>query len=780
MATKRQRSLQAIKKWKMGTLVISIPFVLHTALFLFLAGLSLRLADKDRVLGFVVGVPTAIFVTTYVVFTLLPVFTDAPFDASVSELVNSVLKYLRYPPRFPRILWPPILISLMMFPKGRSNSNPNVLSSVSPLLRRRSRDAKRTFRRLAFLTISALKRIYKHTAPPVFSIWRGIFAFLPRFEFEEDGPLEELNWLTIEHPEQNLEWRAKALFWLLQMPLNQREVGEVLQELDKITRGGDRYVPDPQSVESLVLCLSSVLSDGYVSSNERLITMHCLRVLARTLDHAFFISESRELIILKNDTISIALGPLFSDQAPSLVDDRSGWEDMIVSLWFCPTQARIEMVAERLDRGIDGIDRDLLMSAIHGVHAAMLNWFRYQRSIVALPVPDILSWDRKITSKELDGEILAYLRDLFGALCESFDSPKKAALLPTLMTESLRLLDEYEGLSQTLLNAFCAFIIVGWRVNPGSLDTDPSVADAILESIEIQSQSIPITEGALAQLTSKLDAIAYGPMVATRRDYLPLTKLELVFYQVTNEWGGDTEVLTNFIQLFLDAYTSMIENIFSLHGYAWNVYWHSDTDVISSMKVLSNPIIFEVAKENPERRLPFLYALKITFSYAKETRPIVETLSRIGELFITTDGDGDHIDRAMDTNFFAAAVFGQVMGHRGLGDSEAEAVLGWLERNLFVGANRIRWKGIYLLTELANIVDDIQSKPACVTIKQSLERFRNERKAAGKPFADPDWSQRKEGLRLCGLERVMKSIPGSLLLDHGVYDWKGGIPLLSL
>ena len=210
------------------------------------------------------------------------------------------------------------------------------------------------------------------------------------------------------------------------------------------------------------------------------------------------------------------------------------------------------------------------------------------------------------------------------------------------------------------------------------------------------------------------------------------------------------------------------------------MYWHSDTDVISSMKVLSNPIIFEVAKENPERRLPFLYALKITFSYAKETRPIVETLSRVGELFITTDGDGDHIDRAMDTNFFAAAVFGQVMGHRGLGDSEAEAVLGWLERNLFAGTNRIRWKGIYLLTELANIVDDIQSKPACVTIKQSLERFRNERKAAGKPFADPDWSQRKEGFRLCGLERVMKSIPGSLLLDHGVYDWKDGIPLLSL
>jgi len=79
-----------------------------------------------------------------------------------------------------------------------------------------------------------------------------------------------------------------------------------------------------------------------------------------------------------------------------------------------------------------------------------------------------------------------------------------------------------------------------------------------------------------------------------------------------------------------------------------------------------------------------------------------------------------------------------------------------------------------------NVIDDIESRPACVAIKQSLESYRNERKAAGKPFADPDWNQRREGLRLCGLEPVMKSIPGSLMLDRGVYDWKDGIPLLLL
>ena len=107
-------------------------------------------------------------------------------------------------------------------------------------------------------------------------------------------------------------------------------------------------------------------------------------------------------------------------------------------------------------------------------------------------------------------------------------------------------------------------------------------------------------------------------------------------------------------------------------------------------------------------------------------------------------------------------------------------VLSWLERNLLTGRGRIRWKGIYLLAELANIVDDIQSKPACVAIKRSLEGFKNEREKTGEPFVDPDWSQRKAGLRLYGLEQVMKSIPSSLLLNRGVHDWKDEIPLLSL
>ena len=783
MATKRQRSLQAIEKWRMELLVMSIPFALHLALFLFLAGLWLRLAEKDRVLGFVVGVPALFIATTYVISTLLPVFTDAPFQTSASGLIKYLLKHSRRP-RFPRILWPPVLS--LFDPVFKDWFKTCVLS-----FSRWYRKMKQDFRHLTFLINSALKHVYKRSAPLILSIWWGISMFLPRFEFEEDGPLEELNWLSI-HPEQNLEWRAKALFWLLRMPLDQQGVMDLLQELDEIIRD-DGYTPDHQFAKSLVLCLSSILSDGYISPNEKHVTMVCLRVLAKALDRAFFVSERREFIILRNDTVAKMLGKLFSNEAPSLVGNRRGWEDMIVSLWFCPTPERIGMVVKALDGEVGGIGEDLLIRAVHGLHAAMLNWLKSESPITELPIPDISRWlDRKAQRNSLDDEMLAYLHDLFGALCQPSGPSKTTAPLPNLMIESLRLLDRNEEPSLTLLNALCAFIIVGWKVSPGSLDTSPSVADAIMASIEAEIQPTPITEDTLVRLVTKLDAIAYGPALTIRKDRLPLTALGAVFDRVTSGWGGDAEGLTDFVRRFLDAYTSTmentspmftptVENMFSMYTHAWNVprYWNKDVE--SSIKVLSDPNIFKVAQDNPEYRLPFLYSLTIAFSFARGARPIVQTISKVGELFITKDGDDNHVDRAMDTNFFAAAVLGQATDHQRLSDSKVDAVLSWLERNLAMpGINQIRWKGIYLLAELANIVEGIQSKPACDTIKQSMERFITDRKTAGEPFADPDWGQRKHGLRLCGLQQAMKSIPSSLLRDRGVYDWKDGIPMLSL
>jgi len=151
MATKRQRTFEAVKKWRMGVVMISIPVILHLSLFFFLVGLWLRFAEKNRVLGFVVGIPAAIIVATYTAFTLLPVFTNAPFYTSASELIELVLRHFRHPPRFPRILWPPVFTLFMdasssVFPsKDQSNSHPIVPSVTLSFLRSKFRNAKKTF-----------------------------------------------------------------------------------------------------------------------------------------------------------------------------------------------------------------------------------------------------------------------------------------------------------------------------------------------------------------------------------------------------------------------------------------------------------------------------------------------------------------------------------------------------------------------------------------------------------------------------------------------------------
>jgi hypothetical protein len=48
MAERRQRRFEAVKRWRMHLIVAAIPFFLHISLFLFLAGLWLRLRDMNE------------------------------------------------------------------------------------------------------------------------------------------------------------------------------------------------------------------------------------------------------------------------------------------------------------------------------------------------------------------------------------------------------------------------------------------------------------------------------------------------------------------------------------------------------------------------------------------------------------------------------------------------------------------------------------------------------------------------------------------------------------
>ena len=113
MAEKRQRRFEAVKRWRMHLVVAAIPFFLHLSLFLFLAGLWLRLRDMNERLGLVVGVPSLVIASSYVIVTFLPIFTDAPFFTSVSELVQPIVDAVRCIAKFSHFVRPPRIFSLI-------------------------------------------------------------------------------------------------------------------------------------------------------------------------------------------------------------------------------------------------------------------------------------------------------------------------------------------------------------------------------------------------------------------------------------------------------------------------------------------------------------------------------------------------------------------------------------------------------------------------------------------------------------------------------------------
>ena len=95
-AEKKQRNFDAVNRWKMRIIFASIPLVLHISIFLFLAGLWLRLREVNRQLKLIVGISSLVIALSYVMVTLLPVFTEAPFSTSVSEVINALVDEIRH------------------------------------------------------------------------------------------------------------------------------------------------------------------------------------------------------------------------------------------------------------------------------------------------------------------------------------------------------------------------------------------------------------------------------------------------------------------------------------------------------------------------------------------------------------------------------------------------------------------------------------------------------------------------------------------------------------
>ena len=392
MAEKRQLKFETVKRWKIHLAVAALPFLLHASIFLSLAGPWLRMCGVDRQLGFIVGVPSVITAVCYVIVTLLPSFTQAPFRTSVSEITGLFVNEVRYLLRLRRFVYPPHIVtwisrSLFLF---FNKHFPRLVPARRKLLHLPLRVA-------ATILIHVLKHIHKVAGPPAYAtrtVVAGIlWAILPTFRPGGD-PFLELNRLFVGHSGRDVGVHQRALLWLMNTPLTQYEVKEVLKAFSSLR--DQRHAEEPlyrsrnrRKVEEpmdralltlLVSSLSAVLDDGRITEDERPIFDHCTRLLTEEMDRTFRDSKHDPMILVRNPNISDGLKIFVDDVGASPVPPptlegkyNDYWNNIIRSLWLSPSRDQIGIIIGRLDMNVlRSMGPPLLRRVICGLHAATL------------------------------------------------------------------------------------------------------------------------------------------------------------------------------------------------------------------------------------------------------------------------------------------------------------------------------------------------------------------------------------------------------------------------
>ena len=675
MAEKRQRRFEAVKRWRMHMVVAFIPFLLHTSLFLFLAGLWLRLRDVNRRLGLIVGIPSLVIVTSYVIVTLLPLFfADAPFSTAATEIIKPLVdkvkrlyRSVHAPPIFPRIS--------------------SFFSEISSYCRQRLNLP--SYERLShpfWIAVSALitfiKCIYERSGPFVRTITITLVPIFPRFK-SGGNPFKELKRLKIGRPNRDTAIQQRALFWLMNTPLTHAQVKEVLKEFRDSGKVADPL--DPSIVKLLVLSLSSVLGDGRVSDDERPVFDHCTRILAAEMDRAFGAAEYDPGILLRNPEISERLEPHFREpvepQPDSQVDEH--WLGIITPLWFSPSTEKIERVVQKLEStDVASMEPELLQRAVRALHATMITSLLtskppphtelpphteppprtksplYTEPILNFPLPDLSKWelweDRSCkpkengSLKELDKELSAFLQSYFTEFYKSL-APKdrnKPTTVPSLIIECLKLLDDCErwpSLPKKIHSALCFFVVALRRSNLDVIYEGPSVARALAKS----------TAGYLKDaemLTVRLLAVAYGPRHLGSRQGTPLENIEAFYRNLPDSVRESTD----YIKGFLHANAATLEAVLDDPG-------HRSARHIVSSSSFTNRTICTFVHDNPHYRLPYLYSLAITLSHGVKGN-VPNPPELFGLLMVPgNDPSDDRIDRILDTNVLVVTVLNVIL-----------------------------------------------------------------------------------------------------------------------
>ena len=832
MAEKRQRRFEAVKRWRMHMVVAFIPFLLHISLFLFLAGLWLRLRDVDRRLGLIVGIPGLIIAASYVIVTLLPLFTEAPFSTAATEMIQPLVDKIKRlyrsvhaPPIFPRIS--------SSFSKISNNARQRLnLFSYECL--------SRPFWIAISALITPVNYICKRSDPFVRAITITLGPIFPRFK-SGGNPFKELKKLKVGRKNRDKAIQQRALFWLMNTPLTQAEVKEVLKEFRKSGKVAEPL--DPSIVKLLVLSLSSVLENGDISHDEQPIFDHCTRVLAEEMDRAFGAAEYTPGIMVRNTAISSELEPYLGHGPVKLQPENQAdtpeehWERIITPLWLSPSTKRIEHVVQQLEStNVASMKPRLLQRAVRALHATMITSLLtskpplYTKPILDFPLPDFRKWElwedgspkeegspkgdgspeedgspkpkEHGSPKERDKELSAFLQRYFAEFYKSSSLPNcgKPTTVPSLIIDCLALLDDPScrfSFPNNIHSALCFFVVVLWRSDPDMLEAEPSVASALVKSAAEYSEDAEM-------LAVRLLAIAYGPKHLASRRGTPLEDIGVFYRSLSDTVREDPECIRG----FLHANAATLETVLATDDRfgAWIPRFgphHRSTKNIVSSSSFTNDAIFNFIRNDPRYRLPYLYSLAITLSGG-----VGGNVPKFLEVFelLTVPGDDLSDDRILDTNVLVVTVLNFILSRqsqsriaepeaKGQPPSQVTQTLGLVQQIIANPESpwRLRWKSIYLLADIDTILPQLGIDPE---ENKQLKAMTNNAVAAVKDYVvkqqsgddcEPvpsGWEVKRGALMEWGLAQMVEDLARRCDEGEGVYEWRkgplGSVPYLAL
>ena len=824
MAEKRQRRFEAIKRWKMDTVVASIPFLLHVSLFFFLAGLWLRVRDMNNHLGLVVGIPSLVLVSSYVIVTFLPMFTDAPFFTSFSVILFPLIDEIKYLFRFRRFIGAPPILEWISRPfawiLGRT------FSHLDPAYRRR---LYLPLRVTATLLIHSIKYVYKFTSPltnPTWAVTMNITRTIFPTIRPGGNPFEELRMLRTRPSDPDKGVHQRALLRLINSPLTQFEVKEVLITLSNIrgpVEAEERL--DRSVLELLVITLSSILEDDRITEDEQPIFDYCTRLLTEEMGRTFRDVKYDPRILVRNTVISSGLKkyvyfdastppPQTSEEA---YDDY--WNKVILFLWLSPSKEQIRFIIAQLEPSVRSMKAPLLQHVVRGLHAATMISLRAneQQSVLDFPLPNFNRWkisnDGSDRSRiDLDKELLAFLQNLFAEFHGGAQPPgqkyTRPITLSSLIVDCIKLFDEHPqgGVPLKFQETLSFFVTMVWKNDPGAFDADPSVFQALVTSVaELNTRPVEERPNLSEEIAIRLVTIANGPKSLaswqqqtswqnlTLRQQTPLVTIASLY---TGPVKDDPRCLSKYIHVAAAALESILsrENQPGVPDLRYFVDRRIARTIVPA-SFFTDRLAFDCSRDHPDCRLPYLYSLAIALSH--EAGGLGLDPLRVLPLSWASDGRKGNaaVERILDTNILVvinlrralSRVFTEAELRRDYFDLVTQALepLRGIIEDGETYSWRTRWKAIYLLADIRSI---LPQEPTSLGELQSLidgasgaARTFIAEELRDKPVPT-DWKMKREGLVLCGLEEEVRGLARRSEATEGVYSWRepGNIPYLSL